>query len=135
MIFSGNGGADLNLEERCPCGLGHFRVYFPLGNFWHIFVHIFAFFFFKSHILLHFCAFQKTHFPMRFHDNSLDKSSLYKVLWFFKHRERIIKRKYLSSNLQLSLSLLPSHKLIGSSSFMPRLISVLCIQSLCTYCS
>ena len=32
--FSGNGGADLNLEERCPCGLGHFRVYFPLGNFW-----------------------------------------------------------------------------------------------------
>ena len=28
-------GADLNLEERCPCGLGHFRVYFPLGNYLH----------------------------------------------------------------------------------------------------
>ena len=30
--FSGNRGTDLNLEERCPCGLGQFRVYFPLGE-------------------------------------------------------------------------------------------------------
>ena len=32
FLSSGNRGTDLNLEERCPCGLGQFRVYFPLGE-------------------------------------------------------------------------------------------------------